>query len=135
MLKLNQKLNRLSAMTGAAFASGMLVSGDAHASSKTFNDIATNITTNIQSLPGLLAAVCYIMGLIFAALGVLKIKDHVENPSQTQLKDGAIRLAIGGALFGLPIITASMQSLIANNNSDAIMGNNLKNIRMLNVAS
>ncbi|MEZ5919460.1 MAG: hypothetical protein R3D66_06035 [Alphaproteobacteria bacterium] len=26
-------------------------------------------------------------------------KDHVENPTQTPIKDSAIRLAAGGALF------------------------------------
>jgi intracellular multiplication protein IcmD len=135
MLKLNQRLARLSATTGAAFVMGTLVSSDAHASGKTFNDIAANITKGIQNLPGLVGAVCYIMGLIFAVLGILKIKDHVENPSQTPLKDGAIRLAVGGGLFALPIITASMQTLINDNNADAINGNQLYNIKMLNKAS
>ena len=131
MLKLNQKLNRLSAMTGAAFVMGTLVSNEANAGNKTFNDIATNITDGINTLPGLLAAVSYMMGLIFAVLGVLKIKDHVENPSQTQLKDGAIRLAIGGALFAIPIVTASMQDLINNGDTTTIDGNNLNKVKML----
>lgn len=135
MLKLNQKLNRLSAMTGAAFVVGTMASQPAHATSKTFNDIATNITSGIATLPGLLAAICYVMGLIFAVLGILKIKDHVENPSQTQLKDGAIRLAIGGALFTLPILISSMQDLIDAGNADAINGNQLYNIKMLNKTS
>ena len=131
MLKLNQKLNRLSAMTGAAFVMGTLVSNEANAGNKTFNDIATNITDGINTLPGLLAAVSYMMGLIFAVLGVLKIKDHVENPSQTQLKDVAIRLAIGGALFAIPIVTASMQDLINNGDTTTIDGNNLNKVKML----
>ena len=131
MLKLNQKLNRLSAMTGAAFVMGTLVSNEANAGNKTFNDIATNITDGINTLPGLLAAVSYMMGLIFAVLGVLKIKDHVENPSQTQLKDDAIRLAIGGALFAIPIVTASMQDLINNGDTTTIDGNNLNKVKML----
>jgi hypothetical protein len=38
----------------------------------------------------------------------MKIKDHVENPSQTPLKDGAIRLLAGGALFAIPIISDAM---------------------------
>jgi hypothetical protein len=47
-------------------------------------------------------------GILLGVLGVLKIKDHVENPGQTPLKDGAIRLAAGGALFALPIIYEAM---------------------------
>jgi hypothetical protein len=47
-------------------------------------------------------------GILLGVLGILKIKDHVENPNQTPLKDGAIRLAAGGGLFALPIIYEAM---------------------------
>jgi hypothetical protein len=118
MLKLvSTKLNRLGATTGAAFTMGMLASAPAHATGSNttgFNQIANNIVGGISNLPGLLTALAYMMGLLFAVLGVLKIKDHVENPSQTQLKDGAIRLAVGGALFTLPIVINSMQELIGD---------------------
>ena len=111
MLKLiNNKLARMSAVSGAAFTMGLLSSTDAHANS--FNTISRNINTGIQELPGLLTAVSYMMGMIFSVLGILKIKDHVENPSQTPLKDGAIRLAVGGGLFTIPIITEAMTSLL-----------------------
>lgn len=112
MLKLNRKLNRISAMTGAAFVMGTISSQSANAATNTFNDIANNIVSGIQDLPGFLSAISYMMGMLFAVLGILKIKDHVENPTQTQLKDGAIRLAVGGGLFMIPIITESMQTLL-----------------------
>ncbi len=134
MLKLSNKLNSLGARTGAAFVMGTMVSSDAHAAAgaggASFNQIGSNITAGIASLPGLLTAVSYIMGLIFAVLGILKIKDHVENPSQTQLKDGAIRLAVGGGLFALPIITSSMQSLINDGDDAAINANTLNKVQM-----
>lgn len=111
MLKLiNNKLARMSAVGGAAFTMGLLSSTDAQANS--FNTIAQNINTGVQELPGLLTAVSYMMGMIFSVLGILKIKDHVENPSQTPLKDGAIRLAVGGGLFTIPIITEAMTNLL-----------------------
>ena len=52
------------------------------------------------------------LGTLLAVLGVLKIKDHVENPGQTPLQHGVIRLAAGGGLFALPIITESMTTLL-----------------------
>lgn len=111
MLKLiNNKLARMSAVSGAAFTMGILSSTDAQANS--FNTISRNINTGVQELPGLLTAVSYMMGMIFSVLGILKIKDHVENPSQTPLKDGAIRLAVGGGLFTIPIITEAMTNLL-----------------------
>lgn len=80
-----------------------------------FSTIAQNISTSISDIPGLLSALAYLMGVILGILGVLKIKDHVENPTQTPLKDGAIRLAVGGALFALPMLFESMMSTVGNN--------------------
>jgi hypothetical protein len=92
--------------TGAMFTMGMLAAGDAHANN--FGSIAQNITNSVASIPGLLSALAYLFGILLGVLGIMKIKDHVENPSQTPLKDGAIRLAAGGALFALPIIFEAM---------------------------
>lgn len=118
MLKLNKKLNKLSAMTGAAFTLGMIGSSDAEAAATGgFNDVAGNIVGGINGLPGLLTALSYMMGLLFSVLGVLKIKDHVENPTQTQLKDGAIRLAVGGSLFAIPVVTSAMQELVSGSSA------------------
>lgn len=113
------KLNRLLATTGAAFTLGTIASVDANATpaagsnSTGFNAIGESVITGISSLPGLLTGLAYMMGLLFSVLGVLKIKDHVENPTQTHLKEGAIRLAAGGALFLVPVVTNAMQDLIS----------------------
>ena len=95
---------------GAAMTLGTLsASSSAHAAAaNNFSNIALNISDSIQDLPGLLSALAYLFGVLIGVLGILKIKDHVENPTQTPLKDGAIRLAAGGALFALPIIYESM---------------------------
>ena len=98
---------------GAALTAGMLTaSTDAHAAGKSFSDIATNIATSIQSLPGLISGLAFLFGSLIGVLGIMKIKDHVENPTQTPLKDGAIRLAAGGGLFALPIIYDAMFTTI-----------------------
>lgn len=112
MLKLS--LNKTFATMGAAFTMGTMISTDAHASAPTggFNDIAASIVGGMSGLPGLLTALSYMMGLLFSVLGILKIKDHVENPTQAHLKDGAIRLAVGGALFLIPVVTSAMQELV-----------------------
>ena len=77
-----------------------------------FSTIARNITESIEELPGLVTSVSYMIGMLMGVVGVMKIKDHVENPTQTPMKDGAIRLAAGGALFGLPIVFESMLNTI-----------------------
>ncbi len=100
---------------GAGFTAGMLMTSEAFAGgggANNFSSIATNINTSIASLPGLLTALAYLFGILLGVLGILKIKDHVENPSQTPLKDGAIRLAAGGGLFALVIIYEAMKETV-----------------------
>lgn len=104
MKKLNSKLFKMQAAAAVALVAGI---EDAHAAAAAGNDfsaIAQNIVGSIASLPGLLSGLAYMFGILLAVLGILKIKDHVENPGNTPLKDGAIRLAAGGALFALPIV-------------------------------
>lgn len=109
------KLKKTYYTIGAGMTAGILAasSGTAHATNN-FNAIASNITSSIADLPGLLAGLSYMFGLLLAVLGIMKIKDHVENPSQTPLKDGAIRLLAGGALFALPIISDAMFQTVGN---------------------
>jgi len=100
----------------AAFIVGFLsAASDAQAQAISPNDwssIARNITTSIEELPGLITSVSYMIGILLGVTGVMKLKDHVENPSQTPMKEGAIRLATGGALFALPIVFESMLNTI-----------------------
>ncbi|GJL85206.1 MAG: hypothetical protein DHS20C02_09810 [Micavibrio sp.] len=96
----------------AAFMVGMF-SQEATAQSN-FGTIARNITESIEEVPGMITGLAYMIGLLMGVLGILKLKDHVENPTQTPLKDGAVRLAAGGALFALPIVFESMQTTIGS---------------------
>mgnify|MGYP006430585113 CR=1 FL=1 len=109
---------------GAAFTIGIMGTSTAYAADPSatvsagtsggndFSQIANNIITSITSLPALISGLAYLGGTLFGVLGILKIKDHVENPSQTKLKDGAIQLAAGGGLFALPIVFEAMFSTI-----------------------
>lgn len=73
------------------------------------NDILENTVTSSSKLPALLSGLAYMLGLIFTSMGVIKLKDHVENPSQTALKASAIRFAVGGMMFALPIVYEAMK--------------------------
>lgn len=81
---------------------------------QSFSTIFERITTSFGGLPGLISMFAYLIGIVFAIAGILKIKDHVENPGQTDLKAGAIRLIVGGALFALPFIMDTMTSTIGS---------------------
>lgn len=94
---------------GVGMTMGMMgLSNTANAQETNFTTLASNITESSAGFPGMVTGVSYIMGTLLAALGVMKIKDHVEKPDNTPLKDGAIRLAAGGGLFALPILSEAM---------------------------
>ena len=99
-------------LTGAALAPSDAFATGGGAAGNSFSTISANIAASMADLPGLMSALAYLMGVVLGILGVMKIKDHVENPTQTPLKDGAIRLAVGGALFALPILFESMFNTI-----------------------
>ena len=105
-------------MSTSAYAGGTGTGGGGGGGGNNFSSIASNITTSIQNLPGLLTALSYMFGILLGVLGVMKIKDHVENPTQTPLKDGAIRLAAGGALFALPILFEAMFNTVGTQSMD-----------------
>jgi hypothetical protein len=107
---ISKKLIRLQALMIA----GVVIGAEEANAGNNFSDIAENIIDSIEALPGLLTGVAYMFGLLLGVLGILKVKDHVENPNQTPLKDGAIRMAAGGALFALPIIYESMRETIGD---------------------
>lgn len=100
---------------GAVSVVALSVSVDAYA--QNFQNVTDNILNASASIPGLVSTVAYIAGLGLGVLGVLKIKDHVENPSQTPLKDGAIRLGAGGALLALPFLYTVIQNNLSNGNT------------------
>lgn len=109
MKRIKRKI--LTIQAGAIVA---LMAGIQDAKANNFGDIAENIADSIAVLPGLLTSIAYLFGLLLGVLGVLKVKDHVENPGQTPLKDGAIRMASGGALFALPIVYEAMYNTIGD---------------------
>ena len=104
-------MNNKMMLAGAGLFALVLMTGDA-AHANNFSSVAKNMTLSMGNLPSMLSAVAYLFGLLLGVLGVMKIKDHVENPSQEPLKNGAIRLAAGGALFAIPMIYEAAKNTI-----------------------
>lgn len=107
-------LKKLYYTAGSAFTAGMLMAstpaaatataGTTPAAGNTISTISDAIVDSVGNVPGLIAVIATLLGLLTGLMGILKIKDHVEKPDQVELKDGAIRLAAGGALLSLPFI-------------------------------
>lgn len=78
------------------------------------NGILGIIIKSLQNVPGLISAVAYLLGLVMGVTGILKTKEHIENPNQTALREGVIRFLIGGSLLALPMVIAAAHNTIAN---------------------
>lgn len=68
-------------------------------------DVMTNLHVSISKVPNILTTIAFIGGIALAVTGVLKLKDHVDNPNQVPLNAGLKRLIAGGAFLGLPVTT------------------------------
>ncbi len=97
----------------AAFTAGYMMTAT-EAQANNFSSIGSNIVNSIANMPQLLSALSYMFGILLGVLGIMKIKDHVENPGNEPLKNGAIRLAAGGALLALPIVFESMLNTVGS---------------------
>lgn len=87
------------------------------------NFVLGTIIASVSNIPGLISAVAYLLGLIFGVMGLLKIKEHVDSPTQVTLKEPVFRLLIAGALFALPTIYAAMDNLISGGSGPSDVGN------------
>ena len=83
------------------------------------NEVVTNINESGQFLPGLVAALIYISGVLMAVSGLVKTVDHVTNPAQTPIRTPVSRFLLGGALFAFPIITEAVVLTINGGNFSA----------------
>ncbi len=73
------------------------------------------LKTQIGSLTDLIGAASFVVGLVFGASGLMKFKQHSENPQGTPLSHAMVRLVVAGALIALPaVLGTSVGTLFAN---------------------
>jgi hypothetical protein len=104
-------LSNLGKKVSAFLASAMIstvVTDSAHATQ--LSDMVTSTGNNVASFPKLISAACYVGGATFVGTGVMKVKQHVDNPGQTPLREGLVRLGAGGVLVAAPALTSVMQT-------------------------
>jgi len=70
--------------------------------------IGDNIVSSASNIPKMISTVAYIAGIGMGTTGIFKLKQHVDSPGNTPMKDGLIRLAAGGGLLALPYMTEAM---------------------------
>lgn len=106
---------------GAVFAGIFLVSTSevALAATKTLKEYGTEVSAKTNVITDIVSYICYIGGAILSALGVVDLKKHVENPSQTPMKNGLAKLGFGGVMLALPFVSGVMQKTMESGGSNA----------------
>lgn len=116
----------------AAFTIGFLslekkaMALDSAGSENDFSTVTDNIVTSASDIPDLISTVAYIGGLGLGVAGVFKLKQHVDNPAQTPLKDGLVRLGSGGGLLALPYLTSAMTNTISSGETGGVEPGNVQ---------
>lgn len=87
----------------AAAAVAIILPEAAHAAGE-LKDMLTNTASNVGGSVTLITYAAYIIGAMFILTGLLKLRAHVDNPSQTPLKDALGRLVVGALLGVTPFI-------------------------------
>lgn len=82
----------------------------------TLGNVIDNLRANTaDSTINLFEVGAYLMGLLLGATAIVKLKAHVESPSQTPLSDSMKRFAAGGAFFALPYVVSVVRQTIEGN--------------------
>ncbi|MBV6632832.1 MAG: hypothetical protein KI792_07350 [Alphaproteobacteria bacterium] len=86
--------------------------------------MGNQLRDQIGSLTDLIGAASFIVGLVFGASGLLKFKQHSENPQGTPLSHAMVRLVVAGALIALPaVLGTSVGTLFGNAGSNSTDAN------------
>lgn len=112
----------------AACATIGMIAGSASAAdaATTFRDMSNNMIAASGGFNNLISVVCWIGGAGLGVAGIFKLKMHVDNPGQTPMKDGLVRIGCGGALLAFPFIQQAMQGSISNGSLTKINASSLQ---------
>ncbi len=78
---------------------------------------AAAVVEAMKDLPTIISGLAYTFGGLMVLGGANKLKMHAENPSQTPMSHGVVRIGVGGVIAGLPPFMAWVNNSLA-------MGNN-----------
>lgn len=110
-------MRKILGLVAATAAIAVIVPDVAHAT----NGIAgmgDQLRDQIGSLTDLIGAASFIVGLVFGASGLMKFKQHSENPQGTPLSHAMVRLLVAGALIALPAVLGTSVGTLFNGGVD-----------------
>ena len=79
--------------------------------------MATNAGGNLDGLGKFLLGGAFLGGVGIAGTGIMKIKKAADSEGRESYAPGVMRLGVGGALVGLPMITKYMSDTLYGNDT------------------
>lgn len=104
-----KSLNKTGQFMSASLMTGVATFVSSEAMSQDFNAYTSGASEEVTNVPQIVAYICYLGGFVLAALGVVGLKQHVENPGNAPMKNGLAKLGFGGMLMALPPVAAAIQ--------------------------
>ena len=95
-----------------SFSLVVLLVTTSHAHAQTIGNVITDLTTSFISFPTLLTSLSYIMGCSYIVWGILKFKDHVDDPNHTPLSSGVKRFLSGGMFLALHFMVDVVRKIL-----------------------
>lgn len=97
---------------------GLLGLDGRSADNQTLGSVISNTVQSTNTIPGLLMGVSYLMGVFFGFWGIMKLKEHVENP-QVSIWEPMKRFVAGGGFFALPTVMVSAMETLNRGEGEA----------------
>ena len=92
----------------AAAALAVLLVATAPALAISLGEMAEEAGQDLEIVPFFISVAFYILGVVFTGFGLIRLKRHVDHPSQTTIASGLVALLIGAALIAAPSVINSV---------------------------
>ena len=77
-------------------------------SANTMGDLITNTYVNMDTMPGALAVLAYVSGIVLGFNSILDFKKHIENPDNLPVQVPFAKFLGAGFLFSIPYLSTVM---------------------------
>lgn len=112
--------SQMTALKSLALAAVISVAWPEPAVAQNIGSTASALVDAMKDMPTIISGVAYMFGGLLVLGGANKLKMHAENPQQTPMSHGLVRIGTGGMIAALPPFMGWV------NNSLAIGNNNVK---------
>ncbi len=72
------------------------------AQAQNFQATTEALVDGLKNMPVIISGLSYMFGGLLVLGGANKLKMHAENPQQTPMSHGLVRIGVGGMIAGLP---------------------------------